>query len=221
CSGSGPRRPGGKIEPRPAHGCGNAGGHPDRRHQHAAAGHCRAEQRFDRGAAARAGRSRRSAGERTAGGARQHRHGSRQLRDPGDRCSGVGDEGERMSLDWILSPLTQYALAALVLVICGYSFVATKRELYHLRRENEESRTALAKKIAEVESAMASRAEEAPPVPAVPSLRPGLNLTRRAQALRMQRRGESIESITAALAVPRNEVELLLKVHQMLECRSN
>jgi len=47
----------------------------------------------------------------------------------------------------------------------------------------------------------------------------GLNLTKRAQALRMSRRGESAESITAALAVPRSEVELLLKVHGMVESR--
>ena len=39
-----------------------------------------------------------------------------------------------------------------------------------------------------------------------------LNLTRRAQAMRMQRRGESAATIAAALRVPRNEIELLLKI---------
>jgi hypothetical protein len=37
----------------------------------------------------------------------------------------------------------------------------------------------------------------------------------------MRRRGESLESITAALAVPRNEIELLLKVHEMVDGRNN
>jgi hypothetical protein len=61
---------------------------------------------------------------------------------------------------------------------------------------------------------------EAPATPtARPSLRPSLNLTRRTQALRMRRRGESVESIAAALAAPRNEIELLLKVYEIVEYR--
>jgi hypothetical protein len=42
----------------------------------------------------------------------------------------------------------------------------------------------------------------------------GINLSKRAQALRMRRRGESIATIAAALQTPRNEVELLLKVRE-------
>jgi hypothetical protein len=41
----------------------------------------------------------------------------------------------------------------------------------------------------------------------------GINLTKRAQALRMHRRGESIPTIAAALETPANEIALLLKVH--------
>jgi hypothetical protein len=37
----------------------------------------------------------------------------------------------------------------------------------------------------------------------------------------MRRRGESVESITAALCVPRNEIELLLKLNEMAETRKN
>jgi hypothetical protein len=53
-----------------------------------------------------------------------------------------------------------------------------------------------------------------------PEIRPAagqqaLNLNKRGQVLRMRRRGESPETIAAALSLPRNEVDLLLKVHQL------
>jgi len=46
--------------------------------------------------------------------------------------------------------------------------------------------------------------------------KPGLNLSKRSQALRMHRRGESIEQIATSLAVPRQEVDLLVKVHRIV-----
>ncbi len=56
-----------------------------------------------------------------------------------------------------------------------------------------------------------------PPAMAVPGFpRPGLNLTNRSQALRMSRRGETPEQVAAALGVPLQEVDLLLKVHRIV-----
>jgi hypothetical protein len=56
-----------------------------------------------------------------------------------------------------------------------------------------------------------------PPVAPPPGLpRAGLNLSKRSQALRMHRRGEGAEQIAAALELPRQEVELLLKVHRIV-----
>jgi hypothetical protein len=124
-----------------------------------------------------------------------------------------------MNLDWILSPFTLYTVVALALVGCASLFVVTKMELYQLRRAADQSRMDLAKKIEEVESAIAD-IPAAAPAPVL-TLRPSINLTKRAQALRMRRRGESLESITAALAVPRNEIELLLKVHELVDGRNN
>jgi hypothetical protein len=43
--------------------------------------------------------------------------------------------------------------------------------------------------------------------------RPGFNLTTRSQVLRLHRRGETAQQIAKVMAVPRQEVELLLKVH--------
>lgn len=51
------------------------------------------------------------------------------------------------------------------------------------------------------------------------AIRPGLNLNKRAQALRMHRRGEPPEQIAAALSVSRQEVDLLLKVHRIVMAR--
>ena len=56
-----------------------------------------------------------------------------------------------------------------------------------------------------------------PPVAVTPGLpKPGLNLNRRSQALRMHRRGENADQIAAALELPRQEVELLIKVHRIV-----
>jgi hypothetical protein len=52
------------------------------------------------------------------------------------------------------------------------------------------------------------------PVPGLPG--PGLNLSKRSQALRMSRRGDTPEQVAAALAVPLQEVDLLLKVHRIV-----
>jgi len=49
-----------------------------------------------------------------------------------------------------------------------------------------------------------------------PIPRTGLNLTKRAQALRMHRRGDPPDQIAALLELPLQEVDLLLKVHRIV-----
>ena len=51
---------------------------------------------------------------------------------------------------------------------------------------------------------------------APPTLRAGLNLSKRSQALRLYRQGEAPDRIAAALEVPLQEVDLLLKVHRIV-----
>jgi len=59
--------------------------------------------------------------------------------------------------------------------------------------------------------------ERAPAPVGVPGLpRPGMNLTKRSQTLRLHRQGETPEQIAAALELPRQEVDLLLKVHRIV-----
>jgi hypothetical protein len=67
---------------------------------------------------------------------------------------------------------------------------------------------------ADAEPAAAGNDFESGP-PSVP-LRSGINLSRRSQALRLHRRGETPEQIAASLMVPTGEVRLLLKVHRLV-----
>ncbi len=51
---------------------------------------------------------------------------------------------------------------------------------------------------------------------APPPTRSGFNLSKRSQAIRMSRRGETPSQIAAALELPQGEVDLLLKVHRIV-----
>lgn len=46
--------------------------------------------------------------------------------------------------------------------------------------------------------------------------RPGFNLSKRSQALRMHRRGDPPEQIASALDIPLQELDLLVKVHRIV-----
>ncbi len=47
-------------------------------------------------------------------------------------------------------------------------------------------------------------------------VKPGLNLSKRSQALRMHRRGETPAQIASSLDIPSQEVELLIKVQRIV-----
>ena len=125
-----------------------------------------------------------------------------------------------MNLSWILNPATQYGALAMALIACLSFFVSLKREVHAIkleaRRAGESARgtiDALAKELQGLKEGV----QEIEATPA--ALPPGeaINLTKRAQALRMHRRGESIPTIAAALRTPQNEIRLLLKIHQVLD----
>ncbi|MBS1858045.1 MAG: hypothetical protein JST11_21930 [Acidobacteria bacterium] len=119
-------------------------------------------------------------------------------------------------------------LSALVLTSTAVSLLALRRAR-KLLREIEERRQRPATPAAdsaqsELRQALESLAAQVhelrslpPAAPGDPAAaRPGLNLSRRSQALRMHRRGESAEQIASALQVPRQEVDLLVKVHRIV-----
>jgi hypothetical protein len=126
-----------------------------------------------------------------------------------------------VQLDWLLSPVTFYSGAALCLITSLGLFVNMKLEMARMRTAaiapppvDDVEDPAVAGMKAEIERLResVSRLEEVrPSQPAGP----GINLTKRAQVLRMHRRGEAASSIAAAMEMPPNEVALLLKVHTM------
>jgi len=126
-----------------------------------------------------------------------------------------------MNFDWIIAPLTQAAilgaglLGSLAIWISAKSETrAASRELERLRMSTEATIKDLTAQIQEIRAEPES---EAPPVPAPIMNMQGFNLTTRTKVLRMHRRGETASSIAAALGVPHEEVDLLLKLDQMLE----
>jgi len=100
--------------------------------------------------------------------------------------------------------LWQWGALAGGLSLALYLFCTVKRELRRSERRMEEFRTRL----------------EEPPVPSrMPPA--GIDLSRRAQALRMRRRGEAPASVASALGLPGNQVELLWKVEDLLAPRKS
>jgi len=121
--------------------------------------------------------------------------------------------------EFLVNPLTVYALAAAVLALTLAVLIVVKREVArarHQARQSQRVREAEQSVVRGLESELESLRESVRTLEAVPPGRPagmGINLTKRAQALRMHRRGEPISSISAALETPSNEIALLLKVN--------
>jgi hypothetical protein len=128
-----------------------------------------------------------------------------------------------MTLAWMLHPAVQYAVLSLMVALCLFLFVNLKAEVrgQQARQESKDQETAahlaaLGCLLEELRSEVRETEERArllvPPTPP----QSGLNLNKRSQALKLYRRGDSPHQIAAALALPVSEVELLLKVHQMV-----
>jgi hypothetical protein len=84
-------------------------------------------------------------------------------------------------------------------------------------REESESRAGSLGERLDALAAQLRELERQPAVTLSPGLpRPGMNVVKRSQALRMHRRGDRPEQIASALELPRQEVDLLLKVHSIV-----
>ena len=124
-----------------------------------------------------------------------------------------------MTMDWLplIQPLEIFAVLALSATSLLYAFLL-HLNMRAMARRGREDRENLERRLAGVleatERLRAPREEVARPSP-VPAAGQPLNLNKRGQVLRMRRRGENPETIAAALSIPQNEVDLLLKVHQM------
>ncbi len=115
-------------------------------------------------------------------------------------------------------------LCGLVLASAALSFVALFRARSLVRDAAERARADHAACAGAVESLrrewnglaaqLTESRQSAAAIPAPP--KPGLNLSKRSQALRMHRRGDPLVEIASALAIPLQEVDLLLKVHRIV-----
>src|ERR1017187_974559 len=124
-----------------------------------------------------------------------------------------------MNLNWILSPIAIYAVIALALAGTLVLFVTAKLETRRALRAARDARKSVDAAVQEMSAGIERlRAEVRLPAPvSAPAAGPALNLTKRTHAMRMLRRGESVESIASALRAPRNEIELLVKIQQMIQ----
>jgi len=125
-----------------------------------------------------------------------------------------------MTMDWLplIHPLELFGVLALTSVCLLYAFLlhlSMQTMARRARDQRNDFEGRLAQVMESIETLRAAPPEAvARPVPAPVAGQP-LNLNKRGQVLRMRRRGENPETIAAALSIPRNEVDLLLKVHQM------
>lgn len=119
--------------------------------------------------------------------------------------------------------LAESLLAIAGMAACVWLFVLMKAELAAGQKQSKKRREDLDAAISAVRvslSNLSERLEEterqtgllAPPPPTLS----GLNLSKRSQAIRMSRRGETPTQIAAALGLPQGEVDLLLKVHRIV-----
>lgn len=115
------------------------------------------------------------------------------------------------------------ALAVAALFVSLFAIYRTLRVGHRASGMVEEAREEFARSAQAFDSRLTSlaakfenspRSHAAEPLPGAP--RSCMNLSRRSQALRLHRRGESPAQIARALDLPRQEVDLLLKVHEIV-----
>jgi hypothetical protein len=117
-------------------------------------------------------------------------------------------------------------LCGLVLAAVATSFFALFRSKVMIRSANDRLRAAQTqfeeglaetRQIVEGLAAQVQDVQQQARVIVAPGLpKPGFNLTKRSQALRMHRRGDSPDLIAATLEIPLQEVDLLIKVHRIV-----
>ena len=124
--------------------------------------------------------------------------------------------------EMIVHPALAYGLLAAGLTLCVYLFVTLKQDLHrvhchHLERQEglEMICQEMGAELATARALLIDVDEKASALPQMSDPKPGMNMSRRGQVLRMHRRGEEPEQIAAALGLPQNEVSLLLKIHEV------
>lgn len=122
-------------------------------------------------------------------------------------------------LERIILPVMGCAAVGAALSASVYLFFTLKRAMDAWSHDAAVERDRLAEELRTLQSRVSDlEGELAASAAAKGSLQPlrGVNITKRTQALRMVRRGETPEQIAAALAMSRREVQLLMKVQKLI-----
>jgi hypothetical protein len=126
-------------------------------------------------------------------------------------------------LERYLIPLAPCALVAAGSIFGLFFLFSFEKEVQRLktriaRRQAGDTTSArdLNAQVQQLNERLREAEERAGVLVAPPSPKASLNLNKRTQVLRMSRRGERSENIAASLSLPRNEVELLLKIHGLV-----
>mgnify|MGYP005849321781 CR=1 FL=1 len=116
--------------------------------------------------------------------------------------------------------LGEYALLATGLSLCTFLFVTVKHDIQRAKRSSDLERAKLLQEVRQlhaevisVQNRLAEAEEKLLAIPRIQPPRPGMNISRRSQIIRLHRRGERPEQIAASLGLPQGEVDLLLKLH--------
>lgn len=128
-----------------------------------------------------------------------------------------------MQFDWIYYPVTQYLITGVGLLASLGLWLSAKAQLraihFNVTKSIEtlnSGMSVLSAGVEEMRKSSQTTPENAPSPAALP-VGQAINLTKRAQVLRMRHRGESVNSISAALQIPLGEVVLLLKLEKLLD----
>jgi hypothetical protein len=107
-----------------------------------------------------------------------------------------------------------YAFQAAGAIVLLLVFLALKRELHELR--SRVTRLDFSLRLDAMNTRLREAEERAASISGAPApARRSVNLSKRSQVIRLSRRGEPIDTIATTLGLPRREVELLLKVHEV------
>jgi hypothetical protein len=123
-----------------------------------------------------------------------------------------------MNLNLLANPITLCCMLALAGVCFLYLLFSIMVRTQALDRKRRAEQAATEKLVEELRAQIRDLAAETHERAAMPTSLPGtgLNIQKRAEALRMCRRGNDPEAICQALGIPPAEVALLQKVHRVL-----
>jgi len=121
--------------------------------------------------------------------------------------------------EWILNPLTTYAITGMGLLALLFLWFGARMEAGKCRHDitamRESTDVTLRELASKVDEIVVRPAPE--PVREYPVVPQSLNLTRRARAMHMRRRGDEPHTIAAALGISHGEVELLFKLDRIFQ----